>query len=67
MNSGGVCFYFLDFLKVIFNWGIIALQCCVGFCRTAMRVSLEYTYVPFLLNLPPLPTSLPLGCSRALS
>ena len=32
-----------------------ALQCCVGFCHTATRISHKYTYIPFLLNLPPTP------------
>ena len=36
----------------IFNWKIIALQCCVGFCHTATWISHNYTYVPFFLNLP---------------
>ena len=39
---------------LIFNWRIIALQCCVGFCHTSTRISHRYTYVPSLLNLPPL-------------
>ena len=41
---------FTDLL--IFNWRIIALQCCVGFCHTSAWISPDgYTYVPFLLNL----------------
>ena len=44
------------FSKCIFNWRIIALQCCAGFCHTSTWISHRYTYVPSLLNL--LPTSL---------
>ena len=33
----------------IFNWRIIALQYCVGFCQTSIWVNHKYTYVtPFL-------------------
>ena len=37
----------------IFNWRIIALQCCVGFCQTSASINRRYTRVPSLLNLPP--------------
>ena len=37
----------------IFNWRIIALQYCVGFCHTSAGISHRYMYVPFFLNLPP--------------
>ena len=30
----------------IFNWRIIAWQCCVGFCHTAAWISHRYPYVP---------------------
>ena len=52
----------------IFNWRIIALQYCIGFCHTSTWVSHRYTYVPSLLKFPPIshlhPT--PLRCHRAL-
>ena len=45
----------LNFLKnvFVFNWKIIALQYCVGFCHTSTWISHRYTYVPSLLNFPP--------------
>ena len=42
----------LEFLKFIFNWRIIALQRCFGFCHTSTCINHRYTYVPSLLNLP---------------
>ena len=49
------------FFFICFNWKIIALQYCVGFCRISMWISHRYTFVPSLLNRPPTP----LGCHRA--
>ena len=37
----------------IFNWRIIALQYCVGFCHTSIWTSHGHTYVLSFLNLPP--------------
>ena len=37
----------------VFNWRIIALHYCVGFCHVLTRVSHRYTYDPSLLNLAP--------------
>ena len=37
----------------IFNWRIIALQYCVGFCHTSTWISHRYTYVPSWTPLPP--------------
>ena len=34
----------------IFNWRIIVLQYCVGFCHTSTWISHRYTYVPFFLK-----------------
>ena len=31
-----------------FNWKKIALQCCVVFCRTTMRIGHNYTHIPSL-------------------
>ena len=46
-------FLFVFNYLFIFSWRIIALQYCVGFCRTSTWVSHRYTYIPSLLNLPP--------------
>ena len=56
-------------LKNFFNWRIIALQCCVGFCNTTAWISHKYTYIPSLLYISSIPPPLhptPLGCHRAL-
>ena len=42
-----------------FNWKIIGLQCCAGFCHTAMQIRHRYTYMPSLLNLPPTLSTIP--------
>ena len=46
------------FFLYFFNWRKLTLQCWVGFCHTTMRISHNYTYIPSLLSLPPLPPSL---------
>ena len=35
----------LKFFLFIFNWRIIALQCCVGFCHTSAWISHWYKFV----------------------
>ena len=48
--------------SLFFNWRIIALQCCDGFCHTTTQVSHNYMHIPSLLSLPPTPPHLtPLG------
>ena len=45
---------FSFFIFNLFYWRIIALQSCVGFCHTSPWISHRYTYVPSLLNPPPI-------------
>ena len=52
-----VLFFF--FFLFFFNWKIIGLQCCAGFCHTAMQIRYRYTYMPSLLNLPPTLSPIP--------
>ena len=54
--------FFFSFLNFIFNWRIVALRYCTGFCHISTWISHRYTDVPSLLKLPP---SNPLGCYRA--
>ena len=45
--------FFLQRLKkFFFNWRIIALQNCVGFCQTSTWISHKYIYGPSLLTFP---------------
>ena len=46
-----VCLLSVYFLKFAFNWKIIALQHCAGFCHTSTWMSHRCTHVPFLLAL----------------
>ena len=38
-------FFFLAFSYLIFNWRIIALQCCISFCLTTMWISSPYLLI----------------------
>ena len=51
-------------ISFVFNWRIMALQCCIGFCHTSPWVSHRYTYDPSLVNPPPTSPH-PLACRRA--
>ena len=44
----------VSFFKLIFYWRIIALQNFVIFCQTSAWISHRYTYIPSVLNLPPI-------------
>ena len=53
------CIAFIDFFfNLFFYWWIIALQIFVVFCQTSTWISHRYTYIPYLLNLPPHSTCL---------
>ena len=47
------------FFYLYFYWRIIALQNFVIFCQTSTWISHKYTYIPSLLNLPPISRSIP--------
>ena len=50
--------YFLIGGKSLYN-------VCVGFCHITTPISHNHTYIPFLLNLPPLPSSPPSRASQS--
>ena len=60
-STGGI----FSFFKFIFNWRIIALQCCIGFCYATVRIGHQYTYVPSVLSLPPARLRCPSRFSRS--
>ena len=54
------CSFFNGFFKQIaFNWRIIALGYCAGFCHEPMNEPLAYTCPPQTLNLPSNPQPIP--------
>ena len=62
-----ILFFFHNFFFLkIFNWRIIALQCCAGFCQQQCESAASIHYVPSLLNRPSIPPHLTfLGYHRA--
>ena len=62
-SSSFLSFFFRIYL--FFNWRVIALQNCVGFCQTSAWISHRYTYAPALeppSHIPSCPT--PWNCYR---
>ena len=62
-----VCIYKNPPIKKYFNWRIMPLQYCDGFCHTSTWINHRYTYVP--PNHPDTPSlcpshPIPLGCPR---
>ena len=51
--------FFPHFFSLFFYWRVIALQNFVVFCQTSTWVSDRYTYIPSLLNLPPISLPIP--------
>ena len=51
-NSGVEKHQFRVFFFTFFNWSTIALQCCVGFCRTRTWISHNYIFILSFLSLP---------------
>ena len=43
---------FLVFLSIYFNWRIIVLQCCIGFCHTSIWISYRYNYIKLCFETP---------------
>ena len=48
--------FVFSFLKLWFNWRLIALQYCVGLCHTSTWISHRHTCIPSLLNPSPTPS-----------
>ena len=49
----------------VFHWRIIALQCCVVYCRATTQISHNYTYIPALVRPPPFPSPCPARSSQS--
>ena len=60
-------FIILLHLWLFFNWQVITLQYCDGFCHTSTWIHHRLTFVPSLQNQPPYlpPHLIPPGCHRA--
>ena len=64
-NLSDIYLMTVSFLNLFFDWGKIALQCCVGFCHTTMQTSHNYTSIPSLLASFPTPHATPLAHHRS--
>ena len=51
--------YLILAVVFIFNWRIIVVQCCIGFCHTSTWISHRCAYVLSLLSLPPISHPIP--------
>ena len=66
ITNAGFFFFFSLFLSLyffralcflfIFNWRIVILQCCFGFCHMSTWISHRHTYVSSLWDLPLTPS-----------
>lgn len=61
-NSRKAAPFFSNFMICPFFFS--SLQCCVGFCPTALWISRSYTDIPLLPSLAPRPHTIPLGRYR---
>ena len=55
-------FFKFFIFKIYFNWRVIALKCCAGFCCTTtygLWIGHKYTCVPSVLSISPCPPSHP--------
>ena len=58
-SLGFLSFLFKN-LFIYFNWRIVTMQCCDGFCHVSIWIGYRHTWVPSLLNTPPNSLSTPL-------
>ena len=59
IHKSHISFSPIRILDDFFYWRIITLQYCAGFCHISTWISRRYTYVPSLLNLPPVSHPIP--------
>ena len=64
-NFGFRILFFFNLKKICFNWRIIALQYCDGFCHTSTWICHRYTCVIPPIILPPPSPPCPSGLSQS--